>query len=235
MRLLLIEDEEPLATALALGLRRHGYAVDVALDGEQGCAMAEVDPYDLLILDLNLPGMDGLAVCRRLRLRQPGMLILMLTARTLPAQRVTGLDEGADDYLTKPFHFAELAARLRALLRRQQSDHAPALTLGSLWLDPAAHVASVAGRRLDLTAKEFALLEYLLRHPTEVSSGEALLEHVWDREADRFSNTVRVHLATLRRKLAAADGGDCIETVVGVGYCLRPPPGSQGKLHGPSD
>jgi DNA-binding response OmpR family regulator len=235
MRLLLVEDEEALATALAQGLRRHGYAVDVAPDGAQGCAAAAVDPYDLLILDLTLPDMDGLAVCRRVRAHRPDLLILMLTARTLPEQRIMGLDEGADDYLTKPFHFGELVARLRALLRRRQSDHAPALTLGQLSLDPAVHVAGVARRRLDLTAKEFALLEYLLRHPTEVSSTDALLAHIWDREADRFSNTVRVHLATLRRKLAAAGAEGYIETVVGVGYRLRPPPDATGEAHGPTD
>ena len=183
------------------------YAVDVVPDGEQGYALAEVDPYDLLILDLNLPGLDGLAGCRWLRRSQPGLLILMLTARIRPDQRVTGLDEGADHHLPKPFHFAELAARLRALLRRQQSDQSPALTPGSLWLDPAAHFASVAGRRLDLTAKEFALLEYLLRRPTEVSSGEALLEHGWGREADRFSNTVRVHVAAVDAARFAPAGG----------------------------
>lgn len=226
MRVLIVEDEAPLAEALAQGLRRQGYAVDVAPDGEAGLLAASVHPYDLLLLDLNLPGCDGLEVCRRVRRDSPDLLILMVTARTRPLERVQGLDQGADDYLTKPFNFSELCARIRALLRRRQPARPPALAQGRLHLDVAARVATVAGRPVELTAKEFAVLEYLLRQAGCVVSTEELLEHVWDREVDSFTNTARVHVATLRRKLAAAGADGYIETVVGAGYRLQAPEGA---------
>ncbi len=206
MRLLIVEDEERLAEAIAQGLRRQDYAVDIALDGQTGYDLAVVEDYDLVILDLTLPALDGLEVCRRLRRERPGLPMLMLTARSRPAERVLGLDQGADDYLVKPFHLSELVARIRALLRRTQVNRTPTLTVGPLWLDPAAHIATCAGRRLELTGKEFATLEYLLRQSGKVVSTEEILEHAWGRDTDRFSNTVRVHLTTLRRKLAAAGG-----------------------------
>ena len=226
MRVLIVEDEAPLAEALAQGLRRQGYAVDVAPDGEAGLLAASVHTYDLLLLDLNLPGCDGLEVCQRVRRDSPDLLILMVTARTRPLERVQGLDQGADDYLTKPFNFSELCARIRALLRRRQPARTPTLTQGRLHLDVAARVATVAGRPVELTAKGFAVLEYLLRQAGCVVSTEELLEHVWDREVDSFTNTARVHVATLRRKLAGAGADGYIETVVGAGYRLQAPEGA---------
>ncbi|MCL0104154.1 response regulator transcription factor [Dehalococcoidia bacterium] len=221
MRILIIEDEIDLANVLAQGLRREGYAVDIAFDGEQGCQSATINDYDLLILDLNLPGMDGLEVCRRLRASHPHLLILMLTARSRPADKVTGLDFGADDYLVKPFDFGELTARVRALLRRDLRVRNPLLQCGDLKLDPTSKTVWHGKHRLELTRKEFGVLEYLMRHPGEVISQEELLEHVWDAEADPFTNTVRVHVHSLRRKL----GDDqtppkIIETIVGQGYRL---------------
>lgn len=228
MRLLIIEDESDLANALARGLCRQGYAVDIASDGEQGWELAEVNDYDLLVLDLNLPGMDGLEICRRLRSSRPRLLILMLTARGQPKDRVTGLDLGADDYLVKPFHFGELVARVRALLRRDMRAREPLLQWGDLKLDPTTRIAWQGNRPLALTRKELAILEYLMRHPGEVISQEALLEHVWDAQVNPFTNVVRVHINSLRRKLGDnASAPRYIETVVGQGYRLKPPPDSE--------
>src|SRR2546421_10192556 len=168
MRLLVIEDEPDIASALEKGLRQVGYAVDIALDGERGSELALVNDYDLLILDLNLPGVDGLEVCHRVRTECPSLLILMLTARSRPDGRVAGLDLGADDYLVKPFHFAELVARIRALLRRDMRARTPLLQYKNLKLDPIARVAWLGKRRLELTGKEFSILEYLMRHQGEV-------------------------------------------------------------------
>ncbi|MDQ2717675.1 MAG: response regulator transcription factor [Chloroflexota bacterium] len=225
MRLLVIEDEPDIARAVARGLRQRGYAVDVAFDGVEGWMLAETTDYDLLILDLNLPAMDGLEVCRRVRVSRPALLILMLTARCLPDERVTGLELGADDYLVKPFYFAELAARVSALLRRDVRGREPLLSYADLQVDPVARVAWQGGRRLELTAKEFGILEYLLRHQGAIISQEALLEHVWDMQANPLTNTVRVHINSLRRKLTdIAETPRYIETVIGQGYRLGLPP-----------
>jgi DNA-binding response OmpR family regulator len=224
VRLLVVEDELDFAQALARGLRQQGYAIDVALDGAQGWELAEVNEYDLLILDLNLPGMDGLEVCRRLRANQPSLLILMLTARDRPDERVAGLDLGADDYMVKPFHFAELLARVRALLRRDMRVRTLLLQYADLKLDPTTRVAWQGNRRLELTSKEFGILDYLLRHQGEIVSQEALLEHVWDMRANPLTNTVRVHVNSLRRKLGdMAETPRYIETVVAQGYRLGTP------------
>lgn len=224
MRLLLVEDEIDIASALATGLRRQGYAVDSAGDGQQALELANVTDYDLLILDLNLPNMDGLEVCRRLRASCPSLLVLMLTARSQPQERVIGLDTGADDYLVKPFHFAELVARVRALLRRDVRTRTPLLEYQDLKLDPVTHAAWQANRRLGLTNKEFGILEYLLRHQGEIVSQETLLEHVWDMQANPLTNTVRVHMNSLRRKLGdVAETPRYIETVIGQGYRLHTP------------
>jgi len=221
MRLLVIEDEPDLAEGLARGLRHHGYAVDIAYDGLQGWELAITNDYDLLILDLNLPAMDGLEVCRRVRANRPALLILMLTARSGPDERVVGLDLGADDYLVKPFHFAELVARIRALLRRDMRARTPLLQYRDLKLDPIARVAWLGKRRLELTGKEFSILEYLMRHQGEVVSQETLLEHVWDMQANPLTNTVRVHINSLRRKLEDMAEASCyIETCIGHGYRL---------------
>jgi DNA-binding response OmpR family regulator len=233
MRLLVVEDETDLAEALAKGLRRDGYAVDVALDGASALERLGLNAYDLVCLDLNLPDMDGLELCRRLRtdpmLRppedEPAPRVLMLTARGSLADRVAGLDEGADDYLAKPFAFEELLARVRTLLRRDASRQGAVLAVGDLVMDTARFSVTRAGRPVDLTAKEFALLRYFMSHPDEVMSQERLLEHVWDENTDPFTNTVRVTVGTLRRKLDQAVDGEAstqpIETVVGAGYRLR--------------
>jgi DNA-binding response OmpR family regulator len=224
MRLLVVEDEADLAHALAKGLRQQGYAVDLAFDGMQGLELAEINDYDLLILDLNLPEMDGLEVCRHLRASRSSMLILILTARDQPDERISGLDLGADDYLIKPFHFGELTARIRALLRRDMRVRSPLLQYKDLKLDPTARVIWREKRRLELTGKEFGILEYLLRHQGEIISQETLLEHVWDMEANPLTNTVRVHINSLRRKLEdMAETSSYIETFVGQGYMLGVP------------
>jgi DNA-binding response OmpR family regulator len=226
MRVLVVEDEADLADAVARGLRREGYAVDVAYDGDEALDKAAVNAYDLVCLDLNLPGIDGIEVVRRIRAdggREPPR-VLMLTARDRTVDRVVGLDEGADDYLVKPFDFDELKARVRALLRRDAGRSGALLQVGDIELDTARHEARRAGRPLALTPKEFALLHYFMSRAGQVLSQEDLLEHVWDENADPFTNTVRVTVMTLRRKLADAGEGQPVETVVGRGYRLREEP-----------
>ncbi len=228
MRLLVVEDEVDLAEALARGLRREGYAVDVANDGAGALEKLGLTAYDVVCLDLNLPDIDGLELCRRIRtdptLRPDDEVgaprILMLTARDAIDERVAGLDEGADDYLVKPFSFAEVSARIRSLLRRDAGRTTSEVRVGPLRLDAARFEAFRGDRRLDLTAKEFALLRYFMAHPGHVMSQERLLEHVWDEHADPFTNTVRVTVGTLRRKLQVGDETPLIETVVGRGYRL---------------
>jgi DNA-binding response OmpR family regulator len=222
MRLLVVDDAPDIVTLLKLAFQLDGYAVDTALTGADALELADVYVYDAVILDLNLPDIDGLDVCRRLRHDQPQLLILMLTARTAKAAIITGLDAGADDYLTKPFDYEELVARVRALLRRDMRMRLPRLECGDLLLDPAAGLAWQSGRQLSLSRKQFRILEYLLRRRGEVVSQEALLEHVWNADANPFTNTVRVHINALRRVLGdTASQPRYIETVVGVGYRLR--------------
>lgn len=220
MRVLVVEDEVDLADAVARGLRNEGYAVDVAYEGLEALEKAAVNAYDLVCLDLNLPGTDGLDVCRRLKATEDGPRVLMLTARDSLEDRVTGLDHGADDYLVKPFEFPELTARVRALLRRDGGRSGAVLEVGDLVLDTARHEARRDGELLNLAPKEFALLRYFMSHPGEVLSAEDLLEHVWDENADPFTNTVRVTVMTLRRKLDAPGDKQPIETVIGTGYRL---------------
>jgi DNA-binding response OmpR family regulator len=223
MRLLVVEDEEDLAEGLRVGLARTGYAVDVAGDAAQAYDRLTVNEYDLMLLDINLPDGDGFTLCRSLRngeVLTPGdgdLRVLMLTARGGLDDRVRGLDEGADDYLVKPFALAELLARVRALLRRETAGSSAVLSVGDLRLDAARHQVSLAGAGLALTRKEFGVLEYLMTRPGRVVSSEELLEHVWDANADPFTQTVRVTVGTLRRKL----GEGWVETVVGRGYRLR--------------
>jgi DNA-binding response OmpR family regulator len=223
MRLLVVEDEEDLAEGLRVGLSRTGYAVDVAADAASAFDRLTVNEYDLMLLDINLPDGDGFTLCRSLRNGEvvtPGdgdLRVLMLTARGSLDDRVRGLDEGADDYLVKPFALAELLARVRALLRRDTAGTSAVVSVGPLRLDSARHVALLDGERLALTPKEFAVLEYLMLRPGHVVSSEELLEHVWDANADPFTQTVRVTVGTLRRKL----GEGWIDTVVGRGYRLR--------------
>ncbi len=221
MRVLVVDDEVDLALAIARGLRRDGYAVDVVHSGEAALDATAHTSYDLLCLDLSMPGIDGRTVCRTLRQeRGDPAKVLMLTARDTVEDRVAGLDDGADDYLVKPFAFPELAARVRMLLRRDTPHRASVLLVGPVRLDTARHVVSRGDRQLDLTAKEFALLRYFMSHAGEVISQERLLEHVWDENADPFTNTVRVTVGTLRRKLTTGDEEPLLETIVGAGYRL---------------
>jgi DNA-binding response OmpR family regulator len=227
MRILVVEDEQDLAGAVAAGLRREGYAVDVAGDGRSALDRLGVHSYDMVCLDLNLPDADGLDICRHV-VANPGPghgdgeapRILVLSARDRVEDRIVGLDHGADDYLVKPFALGELTARVRALLRRDAVGASAVLRWDDIELDAARHVARMAGADLDLTPKEFALLRFLLLHPDEVHSAERLLEHVWDEHADPFTNTVRVTISNLRRKLLEASGRQPIETVTGRGYRL---------------
>ena len=226
MRLLVVEDEQDLADAIAFGLRREGYAVDVAYDGDDALVKAAVYPYDLICLDLNLPGVDGREICRRVVAEeradgQPRPRVLMLTARDGLADRVSGLDEGADDYLVKPFAFSELAARVRALLRRDAAPASALLRVADLELHSSRREARRNGRTLNLSPKEFALLRYFMTHPGEVLSEGHLLTHVWDANANPYTKTVRVTVMTLRRKLDEPGREQPIETVVGSGYRLR--------------
>jgi DNA-binding response OmpR family regulator len=223
VRVLVVDDEVDLTEAIARGLRREGYAVDIAFDGEEALDKVAVNAYDLVCLDITMPGTDGREVCRRIRATDgPGEQprVLMLTARDSLDDRVAGLDDGADDYLVKPFAFQELSARVRTLLRREASRSTSVLTVADVRLDTARHEAWRADRRLDLTAKEFALLRYFMAHQGEVLSQETLLEHVWDEHADPFTNTVRVTVGTLRRKLVAGGEAQLIDTVIGRGYRL---------------
>jgi len=220
MRILITEDEKDLAESVARGLRQQGYATDIAYDGEEALVLTEVNDYDLIILDLNLPKIDGMEVCRRVRNSGATTSILMLTARTSVGDRVKGLDQGADDYLVKPFHFPELLARVRALLRREGKSGHPILRIGDLVLDPNALKAFFRGTELTLTAKEFAILEYLMRNAGRIVSQEELLEHVWNEQANLFTHTIKVHIKNIRKKLDAVGGGGLLSTVKGRGYRL---------------
>lgn len=217
VRVLVVEDEELLADAIARGLRSESFAVDVALDGDTALERLAIDPYDVVVLDRDVPGAHGDDICRRLVAEGSSARILMLTAATDVQERVDGLSLGADDYLGKPFSFAELTARIRALARRPSVALAPVLQHADLELDPARRTVMRAGRPIHLGRREFAVLEELLRAQGTVVSAETLLESVWDQHADPFSNAVRVTVARLRRKLGQPP---LIETVVGGGYRL---------------
>jgi DNA-binding response OmpR family regulator len=225
MRVLVVEDARPMAEALAKGLREQGYAVDVAMDGEAALLQAEINQYDAIVLDVMLPRHDGFAICRALRGRGVSVPILMLTARDAVEDRVAGLDSGADDYLTKPFAFKELLARLRALLRRHVEVRPPQLQLADLTMDIAGQEVMRGGRVIRLTAKEYALLEFLMLHAGEVVSRERISEHVWDEHFDPFSNLIEVYIQRLRKKIDEGEQVKLIHTRRGAGYLLR----AQGK------
>lgn len=218
MRVLLVEDDRKAARVLRQGLQEEGFTVDVAHAGDEGEYQAQISDYDVIVLDWLLPGKAGLDVCRQLRARGVTTPILMLTARDAVADRVAGLDTGADDYLTKPFAFVELLARIRALLRRGEATQAPVLRVGDLVLDPVSHRVTRADRRIALTPKEYALLEYLVRHAGRVVTRTELGEHVWQDEHDTLTNLVDVHMSHLRRKVDAEAATPLIHTVRGRGY-----------------
>lgn len=221
MRILIVEDEARLATVLRRGLQEQGYAVDIAANGDDGLHLAEQEPYDLVLLDVLLPGLDGFTVCRRLRAARRAMPILMLTARDAIDDRVAGLDSGADDYLVKPFAFRELLARVRALLRRDVLARDPVLKVADLEIDTVSHEVRRGGRPIELTSKEYAVLEYFVRHPNRVLTRAQIAEHVWDYDFVAMSNVVDVYVGYLRRKLADQGEARLLQTVRGTGYKLR--------------
>ena len=223
MRILLVEDNRRLSDSLRRTLEEDGYAVDTAFDGPDGEEMGLMAGYDVIILDLMLPGKDGLEVCRDLRDRRVATPILMLTARDALDDRVQGLDSGADDYLVKPFEVAELRARIRALLRRQSSSKTGSIQVADLVLDPAAHTVQRGGRSIELTAKEFSLLEYLMRHPNHLITRQMAEEHLWSYDHVVASNVVDVYIRRLRSKIDDDWEVKLLETLRGSGYRLRTP------------
>jgi DNA-binding response OmpR family regulator len=230
MRILVVEDEQDLASAIADSLRRYGYAIDVAGDAGSAVDLASVNTYDLVCLDLNLPDGDGLEVCRQVAQGPahsfdpaPPPKIIMLTARGSVEDRIRGLDQGADDYLVKPFSLGELNARVRAVLRRDTATGSSLISFADIDMDNARQEVTYRGQPVELTVKEYALLRWFLLHPDQVHSAERLLEHVWDEHADPFTNTVRMTLSNLRKKLAAVGAGEYIVTLPGRGYLLREP------------
>jgi DNA-binding response OmpR family regulator len=227
MRLLLIEDDRKAARLLVRGLQEEGFVVDVAVTGEEGEAQATFSEYDVIVLDWLLPGQDGLAVCRGLRAREIFVPILMLTARDSLADRVEGLSTGADDYLTKPFAFEELLARIRALLRRSRLAQPAVLRLADLTLDPISRRVTRGGTVVSLTSKEYAILEVLMRSPGEPVSRTRVIERVWDEATEVVDNLVDVHVSHLRRKIDRGGDVPLLHTVRGFGYRLGPPDPSE--------
>jgi two-component system OmpR family response regulator len=221
MRVLVVEDDVPMAAAIRRGLRTEGVVADVAMRGEDALWMVGSTEFDAVVLDLRLPGIDGFETCRRLRENGVWAPIIMLTARDSVEDRVRGLDEGADDYLTKPFSLAELLARLRALARRGPVERPPELEVGDLRMNPATRQVWRGDAEVHLSAKEFALLEAFMRRPGEVLSPYQLLEHAWDYDYENKSNVVQVYVRYLREKIDRPFGAESLETVRGAGYRLR--------------
>ena len=223
MRLLLIEDEKLLCDSIAKRLRRIGYSVDVCYDGAQALDFLSVEPYDLVLLDLNLPQMDGMTVLRTFRKADWETPVLILSARSEISDKVDGLDAGANDYLSKPFHLEELEARVRSLVRRRFIQKEVCLRCGELSFDTRTRTAMAQGNEISLTKKESGILEYLLLHEGRPISQEELMEHVWDGNVDSFSNAIRVHISALRKKLRAALGYDPVRNRIGEGYLIGGP------------
>lgn len=221
MRILLVEDEKMLSDVVVKGLRNVGYAVDAAYDGEEALLQYEVNEYDLIILDLNLPKIDGLDVLRKIRETDGVIKVLILSARTKVGDRILGLDEGANDYLIKPFDFGELEARIRGLLRREFVQAPPMLDLNNLRVDTKAKKVMIDNTVVPLTRKEYGILEYLMLHKNQVISAEKITEHIWDNDFDPFSNTFRYHIHSLKKKLNMASDTDYIKTVHGQGYMME--------------
>jgi two-component system, OmpR family, response regulator len=224
MRILVVEDDAKLGPLLRRGLSDHGNAADLTPSGEDALWMAQAHAYDAIVLDLMLPGLDGFETCERLRGNGVWTPVLMLTARDAVEDRVRGLDAGADDYLAKPFAFGELLARLRALTRRVPAERPARLELGDLVVDPASHAVTRDGREVPLTAREFAVLEFLARHSGQVVSRTTLLDHVWDQNFMGSTNVVDQYVGALRRKLEQPFGRPLLHTVRGVGFRLEPTP-----------
>ena len=220
MRILIVEDDKKVGGFLKKGLQEEQYAVDVCRNGTDALYMAQVNPYDVIVLDIMLPGMDGFTVCREMRQKAILTPILMLTAKDEIADKVTGLSEGADDYLTKPFSFDELLARLRALLRRSQDYKTKELKVGDLELDPLRRIVTRAGKKIDLTGKEYALLEYLMRNRGRIVTPSMILEHVWDMNYVGSSNIVNVYINHLRNKIDKDFDTKLIQTVRGHGFLI---------------
>jgi two-component system OmpR family response regulator len=225
VRILVVEDEPKMAALVRRGLEREGFACDLAIDGNDALWAASEVTYDAVVLDVMIPGPDGFEVCRRMRTAGNWTPVLLLTARDAVDDRVAGLDAGADDYLTKPFAMGELFARLRAITRREPAARPVALRVGDLVLDPARHEVHRGGNEIRLSPKEFALLEFLMRHAGEVLGRSQILDHVWDFAYDGTSNVVDVYMRYLRAKVDRPFGVETIETVRGVGYRLRSAPG----------
>lgn len=223
MRLLVVEDEQKVARFVRQGLSEEGYAVDVASDGETGLALALDRVHDLIILDIQLPRLDGLRVLQEMRRARVPTPVLLLTVRATIEEKVLGLDAGADDYLTKPFAFQELVARVRALLRRRAEAIPPVLQIADLTLDPARRVVCRGGERIDLTPREFALLDYFMRHPGRVLTRTMIAEHVWDYSFDSTTNVIDVYVNYLRKKIDTDRQPKLLHTMRGVGYVLKVP------------
>jgi len=221
MRILLVEDEKRLADFVKKGLEEEYYTIDVALDGAAGFELFQSFPYDLIIVDIMLPKMDGFALCQKIRVLNNQVPVLMLTARSSVEDRVKGLDTGADDYLVKPFAFSELSARVRALLRRRLPQQSLQLKAGDLVLDSMQHIVTHGDEIIDLTPREYALLEYLLRNANYVVTRTMIAEHVWELSFDPMTNIVDVYINHLRRKLEQKGAKQLIHTVRGIGYTLR--------------
>ena len=221
MHILIIEDEEQLCRSMAEGLRMDGYETDTCFDGEEGLELCMTENYDLILLDLNLPGIDGLEILRQFRTFNTNTPVLILSARVQIQDKVEGLDLGANDYLTKPFHLDELAARIRSLTLRRFTQSDIVLTCGKLRFDTKARIASVDSEALSLTRKETGILEYLMLNQGRPVSQEELIEHVWDSSVNSFSNATRVHISSLRKKLRSALGYDPIRNRIGEGYVME--------------
>jgi len=221
MRILVVEDEKKVASFIKRGLKEQKYAVDVAYTGDDGLFMAESSPYDLIVLDIMLPGKDGIFICRQLRKKNLKVPILMLTARNEVEDKISGLDSGADDYLTKPFAFGEFLARVRALTRRNNNVTDTKLKVSDLELDRVTHKVTRSGKEIELTSTEYALLEYLMLNTNQVVTRTMISEHVWDYDFDSFSNVINVYINYLRKKIDTGFDKKLIHSVRGTGYILK--------------
>lgn len=220
MRILIVEDERQLATSIAEGLRMDGFETEICENGEDALELCLTETYDLILLDLNLPGLDGMDILHELRKEDQSTPVLILSARIQLSDKIAGFDGGANDYLTKPFHFEELEARIRSLTRRKFIQESVSLCHGDLHFDSKTRITTVCGNEIHLTKKESGILEYLLLHKDTYVSQETLIEHVWETDANEFSNSIRVHISSLRKKLRAALGYDPIENKIGQGYIM---------------